>query len=167
MPEVQYVYTYMYIYIYIYISNCPAGQSATVPGIAGSGTTQINKFNSMRQLTSTSTYEYNDRIVCKPTNQQSSRATGQPPTSQQNNRQLNNKVIQKLSKNHQKTIPNRPKIDQKSTKMAPKLVLEGLLGGSWGHLGPKRQQEPQKCVRPPFAPPSWRPTWRPKSTKNR
>ena len=31
--------------------------------------------------------------------------------------------------------------------MAPKSVPEALLDGSWGHLGPKSQQEPQKCVR--------------------
>ena len=51
--------------------------------------------------------------------------------------------------------------------MGPNLVLEAVLGGSGGHLGPKSQQEHQKCARPPVLPPLGGPTWRPKSTKNR
>ena len=107
-----------------------------------------------------------EQQTSRATEQQSNRATTNIPAKQQTSQQQSDqKIFKQSQKNHPKSTKHRPKIDQKSTKMAPKLVLEGLFGGSWGHLGPKSQQEPQKCVRPPFDPPSWRPIWRRKSTK--
>eukprot|EP00975_Prorocentrum_lima_P046888 9800629-Prorocentrum_lima.AAC.1 len=51
-----------------------------------------------------------------------------------------------MSPRGSKRVPNLSKI-------GPKSVLEAVLEGSGGHLGPKSQQDPQKLLRPPLVPP--------------
>eukprot|EP00973_Karenia_brevis_P067570 9400995-Karenia_brevis.AAC.1 len=50
----------------------------------------------------------------------------------------------KRVQNGSKMGPRGCKIRPKECKIRPKLVLEAILGGSGGHLGPKSQQDPQK-----------------------
>ena len=54
---------------------------------------------------------------------------------------------------HQQINQKSHKIDDKSTKMAPKSVPEALLEGSGGHLGPKSQQDLNKSSKSQFAGP--------------
>ena len=85
---------------------------------------------------------------------------GQTPHKQIIQQQSDQTNDQKINKNNPLLF-----IDQKST-MDSKLIPEAVFMGSWGHFGPKSQVEPQKCVRPPFVPPSWGATWGPKSNKH-
>ena len=84
--------------------------------------------------------------------------------------------------------PNAPTRWPNPIKMLPKILQNGgvggswgpllgvlgalgeLLGGSWGHLGPKMAPRwPQEAPRPRkinSGAPSWEPSWRPKSIKN-
>eukprot|EP00973_Karenia_brevis_P052249 7261181-Karenia_brevis.AAC.1 len=56
-------------------------------------------------------------------------------------------------------------------KNPSKIGLGGDLGGVWGHLGPKSQQDSQKIVRPPFVPtllgPKMQAKTHPKSVRSR
>ena len=44
---------------------------------------------------------------------------------------------------HESTI-NQTKLVQNCSKVGPTLVLKALLEASWGHLGPRRPQEPKR-----------------------
>ena len=109
----------------------------------------------------------------KPAKQRANR-----PRNQQTNkttRQQTNTTTSKKSRNEPSTQPkNHQKINQKSTKMAPKSVLEAVLGASWGFLGrlgpilaPRRLQQPKILGNVNSSFPCWVPTWEPKFTQNR
>ena len=57
---------------------------------------------------------------------------------------------------HPKSIKNRPKICPEGPLGGVLEALGGLLGVSWGYLGPKSQQVTEKLVRwTPLDPPTW------------
>ena len=78
----------------------------------------------------------------KPANQQTNRATEQqsnkattniPANQQTTQQQSDQQILKKTEKTYPKWINNLLKI----TKMAPKLILDGFFGGSWGQNNPK------------------------------
>ena len=114
------------------VIQLPFGPAATVPGILGPGS---------RQTDNQHTREPARQRANRPRNQQTNKPT----------RQQTNTTTSKKSRDEAPNQPkNNQKINQKSTKMAPKSVWKAVLGASWGFLGalgpilaPRRPQEPK------------------------
>ena len=82
---------------------------------------------------------------------------------------MHRKAIARPSKNRPSWAPNRfknpSKWRPKSSKIAPKRPLGGVLGDVGGVLGPRGVQEPKMVQKPNVGFPNLVPFWGPKSTK--
>ena len=156
------MYIHICIYIYIYI-QLPSAPPPPCPGLLGQTA--------------------NKRATNKQGNQETKKARSQPTNNttkhkatEQSTKQYNNSTTSQLTSSLQGQTPlkNRPKIHQETTKIGPKLVLEGVFGRSWGHLGaswralgailaPRRHQDAKNH----FSTPPGRPKLEAKIHKNR
>ena len=83
------------------------------------------------------------------------------PTSNKMGRKSTNSV----AKSHQDVAPNPPKWKCWGASCVGLWGSWRVLGGSWGHLGPKMVPRAKKTSKKYFWAPPWVPSWRPKSTK--
>ena len=133
----------------------PFGPAATVPWTLGPGSRQTD-----------------NQQTRKPARQRANR-----PRNQQTNKPTKQQTNTTTSKKSRDEPPNQPKnnqsINQKSTKMAPKSVLQAVLGASWGFLGalgpilaPRRPQELKTHRNHHSSTPPGEPRWDQKFIKN-